>query len=151
MRKSIAAAVLALAVVAPAAPSAYAAPSASCATNHSISAKAYAKAVKRADKEGKKLKKVKDSVVNQGRVSSKTADTLTFTVRGGPCPRNAEMTVRVTETTKIRLDGALTTLDKIEKGDHVNVKGKKVSLVGVGTIYTATRIAAASPKVAPAP
>lgn len=150
MRKSLAAAVIALAVAAPVAPSAFAAPGphanshATCTSVQDISAKAYKKAAKKA----KKAKKVKSTFVNGGWVTGVTATTLTFHVKGGPdkCLRNTDLTVTVTDTTKITKNDAVVPLSEVLVGDHVNVKGTKATVVDVGTQYTATRISAESPE-----
>jgi hypothetical protein len=150
MRKSLAAAVIAVAVVAPMAPSAFAAPGphanshSRCATSTDISAKAYKNAAKKA----KKAKKVKSTFVNGGRVTGVTATTLTFHVKGGPdkCLRDTDLTVTVTPTTKItRGHVVVPALGAVLVGDHVNVKGTKSAVINVGTLYTATRIAAEAP------
>lgn len=165
MRKSFAAAVIALAIAVPMAPSALAASSpqakspksasAKCAASVDVTAKAFKKAAKKAKKE----KKVKTSFVNAGWVTTAVTPTaLTFTVKGGPdkCLRGTDLTVVITDTTKIMKDDVVVPATSIAVGDHVNVKGTKAKLVqsgdliSGGSLYTATRISAEAPE-APAP
>lgn len=157
MRKSFAAAVLALAVAAPMAQSASAAPNpkanshAKCASSVDVTAKAFKKAAKKAKHE----KKVKTSFVNAGWVTTAvTSTSLTFKAKGGPdkCLRGTDLTVVITDTTKIMKGDVVVPATAIAVGDHVNVKGTKAKLVqsgdlvSGGSLYTATRISAEAPE-----
>jgi hypothetical protein len=159
MRKSLVAAVIAVAVAAPIAPSAFASSThanshSKCAASVDVSAKAFKKAAAKAKHE----KRVKDTFVNAGWVTVDATDTaLTFRVKGGPdkCLRNELLTVVITPDTKIMKDDVLAPATSIKVGDHVNVKGTKTkltvegSLVSGGSLYTAKRISAESPEVEP--
>ncbi len=136
MRKSLAAVVVALVVVAPSAPSFAATGAKSTSTCSTAAAAAKAKA--------KKAKKVKVKFVYAGMLTAVGTDSITFTVHGGPdkALRGCPLTVAVTGTTKIVRDDVIAPLASLVAGDHVNVKGTKV-----GVAYTATRISAESPVV----
>lgn len=100
---------------------------------------------------GRALKKGlnKPTFVHAGKVTAvSTADsTVSFVVRGGQhkAIRGCVLTVKVTDSTKIRRNGDATTLAGLAAGDHVNVKGTS-DRTGADATYTAKRIAASAAK-----